>query len=174
MDNRAYVFRSYEVICDAAFELLHSSKHGDKVKCETANAIGRLGFILATYNEGDFEIYWKYYEKIWNKIREGTRKEKDLVYYIKAFQVVLSTKPYVQEMVVRPLLEDLQETLEKTENHLLVPTLVNSLTLISEQQPKIFEPKFQVRITFFQGCSDRIYRISSKISTLDNKHHTRK
>ena len=28
LDNRAYVFRSYEVICDAAFELIHSSKHG--------------------------------------------------------------------------------------------------------------------------------------------------
>ena len=41
LDNRAYVFRSYEVICDAAFELIHSSKHGDKVKSETANAIGR-------------------------------------------------------------------------------------------------------------------------------------
>ena len=43
LDNRAYVFRSYEVICDAAFELIHSSKHGDKVKSETANAIGRVG-----------------------------------------------------------------------------------------------------------------------------------
>ena len=84
LDNRAYVFRSYEVICDAAFELIHSSKHGDKVKSETANAIGRVGFVLATYNDGDFDIYWKYYKKLWDKFREvGTRKEKDLVYYIK-------------------------------------------------------------------------------------------
>ena len=42
LENRAYVFRSYEVICDAAFEVIHSSKHGDKVKSETANAIGEL------------------------------------------------------------------------------------------------------------------------------------
>ena len=84
LENRAYVFRSYEVICDAAFELIHSSKHGDKVKSETANAIGRVGFVLATYNDGDFDIYWKYYKKLWDKFREvGTRKEKDLVYYIK-------------------------------------------------------------------------------------------
>ena len=61
-----------------------------------------------------------------------------------AFHILLSTKPYVQELVIRPMLEDLQETLEKTENHLLVPTLVNSLALISEQQPRLFEPRFQV------------------------------
>ena len=145
MDNRAYVFRSYEVICDAAFELLHGSKHSEKVKNETANAIGRVGFILATYNEGDFETFGKFYKKMWDRIRDRGRRERDLVYYIKAFYVLLCTKPYVQEHVVWPLLDDLQETLEKTENHQLVPTLINSLALISEQHPKLFEPKFQVR-----------------------------
>ena len=66
------------------FLLLLFSFLGDKVKSETANAIGRVGFVLATYNDGDFDIYWKYNKKLWEKFREvGTRKEKDLVYYIK-------------------------------------------------------------------------------------------
>ena len=38
LDNRAYVFRSYEVICDAAFELIHSSKHGNFFKASKAQA----------------------------------------------------------------------------------------------------------------------------------------
>ena len=58
--------------------------------------------------------------------------------------MILVTKPHVPEDVVKPMLDELQETLEKTENHLLVPTLVNCLTLISEQQPRLFEPRFQV------------------------------
>ena len=66
------------------------------------------------------------------------------LFIFSAFHVILETKPYVPELVVKPMLEDLQETLEKTENHLLVPTLVNCLTLISEQQPRLFEPRFQV------------------------------
>ena len=65
--------------------------------------------------------------------------------FILAFHVLLATKPYVPELIIRPMLEDLQETLEKTENHLIVPTLVNSLALISRQQPRLFEPRFQVR-----------------------------
>ncbi len=140
LDNRAYIFRSYEVICDAAFEILTSSKHGDRVKSETANTIGRVGFVLATFNDGDFEIYWKFYRKVWNKFREAgssRSKEKDLIYCLKSFHVILSTKPHVSEGIIKPLLQDLQETLEKTENFLMVPTLVSSLALISEQQPKV-------------------------------------
>ena len=70
--------------------------------------------------------------------------------FISAFHVLLATKPYVPELIIRPMLEDLQETLEKTENHLIVPTLVNSLALISRQQPRLFEPRFQVTALNFQ------------------------
>lgn len=104
---------------------------------------------MATYNDGDFATFFKYYKKIWDKFREGgssRSKEKDLIYCLKSMQILLSIKPHISEMVILPLLEDLQITLEKTENHLLVPTLVTSLALISEQHPKIFEPKFQVTI----------------------------
>ena len=72
------------------------------------------------------------------------RNYQKKLFIFSAFHVILVTKPYVPELVVKPMLEDLQETLEKTENHLLVPTLVNCLTLISEQQPRLFEPRFQV------------------------------
>ena len=123
LENRAYVFRSFEVICDAAFEVIHSSKHGDKVKSETANCIGRVGFVLATFNEGDFECFWKYYENVWERFRDGTKKEKDLVYYIKIFKVMMSSKPNLNVNIVEPLTEDLQKTLEQTENPLLVPPL---------------------------------------------------
>ena len=75
------IFWSAKPFFDLIFVLLFL---GDKVKSETANAIGRVGFVLATYNDGDFDIYWKYNKKLWEKFREvGTRKEKDLVYYIK-------------------------------------------------------------------------------------------
>ena len=73
--------------------------------------------------------------------------------FISAFHVLLATKPYVPELIIRPMLEDLQETLEKTENHLIVPTLVNSLALISRQQPRLFEPRFQV-ITLWSEFQD--------------------
>ena len=78
-----YFFWSAKIFLRSIFILLFSFL-GDKVKSETANAIGRVGFVLATYNDGDFDIYWKYNKKLWEKFREvGTRKEKDLVYYIK-------------------------------------------------------------------------------------------
>lgn len=148
-DNRAYIFRSFEVICDACFEILHSCKHGDKVKKETAKAIGRVGYVLATWNDGDFDIFWKFYKKMWDKFREGAgsrSKEKDLIYCIKAFQFFLETKPHAAvDFVYNAILEDMQDTLEKTENYFLVPTLVTCLAYISEQQPKLFEPRFQVR-----------------------------
>ena len=148
MDNRAYVFRSYEVICDAAFEVIHSSKHGDKVKSETSRAISRVGFVLSRFCDGEFETFWKWYEKVWERFYEGTRKEKDLVYYIKIFQVLLTAKPHLQENVAKPLMDNLQEILEKTENHLLVPPLMSCLALISQQQPRLFEPRFQVSSSF--------------------------
>ena len=147
MDNRAYVFRSYEVICDAAFEVIHSSKHGDKVKSETSRAISRVGFVLSHFSEGELDTFWKWYDKIWERFHEGFsgRKEKDLVYYIKIFEVLLTAKPHVQELIAKVLLDHLQEILEKTENHLLVPPLMSCLAILSEQQPRLFEPRFQVR-----------------------------
>ena len=147
MDNRAYVFRSYEVICDAAFEVIHSSKHGDKVKSETSRAISRVGFVLSHFSEGELETFWKWYDKIWERFHEGFsgRKEKDLVYYIKVFEVLLTAKPHLQELIAKTLLDHLQEILEKTENHLLVPQLMSCLALLSQQQPRLFEPRFQVR-----------------------------
>ena len=83
MENLYFFFHQLKPFFDLCNILLFLFL-GDKVKSETANAIGRVGFVLATYNDGDFDIYWKYNKKLWEKFREvGTRKEKDLVYYIK-------------------------------------------------------------------------------------------
>ena len=82
--------------------------------------IGRVGFILATFNDGEFDCFWRYYKKIWERFRDGYKKEKDLVYYIKIFKIMLTSKPSLNASVIEPLTEDLQKTLEQTENPLLV------------------------------------------------------
>ena len=95
------------------------------------------------------------------KIYVNENYQKKL-FIFSAFHVILVTKPYVPELVVKPMLEDLQETLEKTENHLLVPTLVNCLTLISEQQPRLFEPRFQVTTRdYYEGVVNLFASFSS-------------
>jgi hypothetical protein len=132
------------VICDAAFEVIHSSKHGDKIKSETANAIGRVGFILASVNDGEFELFWKYYSKIWERFKNESEREKDFVYCIKAFHTLLSMRTAIEKAIVARLADDLQDTLEKTENSILVSPLINTLVLVSQVQPKQFEPRFQV------------------------------
>lgn len=132
------------MICDAAFEVIHSSKHGDKIKSETANAIGRVGFILASVNDGEFELFWKYYSKIWERFKNESEREKDFVYCIKAFHTLLSMRTAIEKAIVARLADDLQDTLEKTENSILVSPLINTLVLVSQVQPKQFEPRFQV------------------------------
>ena len=137
------------MISDAAFEVIHSSKHGDKVKSETANAIGRVGCILAMYNDGDFDCFWKYYKNIWQRFGDGSKKEKDLVYYVKIFNVILFSKSSPTASVMEALAEDLQRTLEETEIPLLVPPLINCLVKISELNPRLFEPRFKVCVRLF-------------------------
>jgi hypothetical protein len=80
-DNRVYVRRSSEVICDAIAEIFYSPKHGDKVKTESAEALARVGFVLAessgssgleprTSKEGFFKLY----DWIWRSFRETKRE----------------------------------------------------------------------------------------------------
>ena len=55
-ENRGYIFRSSEVICDAIKEVLLGNKssssssninHGEAVKTESAKAIGRVAYVLS-------------------------------------------------------------------------------------------------------------------------------
>jgi hypothetical protein len=46
-DNRTYVRRSNDIICDAITEIFYSTKHTEKVKAESAESLARLVYVLA-------------------------------------------------------------------------------------------------------------------------------
>ena len=66
-ENRGYIYRSSEVICDAIKEVLLGSKssggssvvnHGDAIKAESAKAMGHVAYVLSDrINSGKFAIY---------------------------------------------------------------------------------------------------------------------
>ena len=80
VDNRVYVRRSSDVICDAIAEIFYSSKHSDKAKTESAEAMARVAFVLAessgngVESRASKEAFFKLYAWIWNSCKETKRE----------------------------------------------------------------------------------------------------
>ncbi len=86
VDNRAYVRRSSDVICDAIAEIFYSSKHGEKIKTESAEALARVAFVLAEMNGTGLdsrptnkESFFKLYSWIWKSYREAKRESIQVI-----------------------------------------------------------------------------------------------
>ena len=81
VDNRVYVRRSSDVICDAIAEIFYSSKHSDKAKTESAEAMARVAFVLAessgngVESRASKEAFFKLYAWIWKSCKETKRDE---------------------------------------------------------------------------------------------------
>ena len=80
VDNRAYVRRSGDVICDAIAEIFYSPKYSEKVKAESAEALARVSYVLAEQSGSGGESrsskdsFFRLYDWIW-KISGETKRE---------------------------------------------------------------------------------------------------
>ncbi len=139
-ENKHYVRRLLDVICEAVVEVFYS-KHADAVKDESARALGKVGFVVAEF-ASDFD---KYYAWLWKGF-EDAKKENAQNLYLRAMAAMLRLEPRFGggEEVVHRIMKDLQELLERTNHSGFLLTLVDSLVTISKWKPKLFEPIFQV------------------------------
>ncbi len=92
VDNRSYVRRSSDVICDAIAEIFYSSKHGDKIKTESSEALARVAFVLAEMNGTGLDSrptskdsFFKLYSWIWKSYREAKRESIQVKIQFQAF-----------------------------------------------------------------------------------------
>ena len=144
-DNRHYVRRLTDVISEAIVEVFYG-KHADAVKEESANALGKVGFILADHS-AEFD---KWYKWLWTDFEES-KKENAQNLYLRSLAAMLRLKPRFGDHVVHMVMKDMQELLERTESSTLILTLVDSLVIISEWKPKLFEPIFQDVVDILVG-----------------------
>ena len=101
-------------------------------------------------NEGRAVFYEKFYDRIWKQFREAKRDSLG-AYYLKAIAGCLKMYPKLSDADVIKILEDLQEELEKTETPSVMMSLIESIVIISEWKPKIFELKFQDIVDILVG-----------------------
>ncbi len=144
-DNRAYVKRATDVLCDAIVDVFYS-KLTEQVKKESCVALGRVGAVLAEQQDFDkfYGILWKGYEKC--------KKENLQVYFLRSLVSFLEMRPAaVSDQDINRILEDLQDLLEKTENGSVMLALVDSLQQVSRWRPKLFEPCFQDVVDIMVG-----------------------
>ena len=94
-------------------------------------------------SEGKTAFYDKFYDRIWRQFREA-RKDSLGSYFLKALTAFLRLKPVKldDEATVR-VMADLGRELESTESASVMMTLVESIVVVSQWKPKLFEPKFQ-------------------------------
>ncbi len=143
-DNRMYVKRATDVLCDAIIDVFYS-KHGEQVKKESAVALGKIGFVLA--DQQDFE---KFYRLLW-EAHDKSKKETLQVYFLRSLVSFLRMRPNLAEQEIQRIMTDLQDLLEKTENGNIMLALVDSLQEVSKWRPKLFEPIFQDVVDILVG-----------------------
>jgi hypothetical protein len=88
VDNRGYVRRSSDVICDAIAEIFYSPKYSDKVKTESAEALARVGYVLAEQSVSGLESrnskdnFFRFYDWIWKSCGETKRESVQVRFYL--------------------------------------------------------------------------------------------
>ena len=110
-DNRHYVRRLTDVISEAIVEVFYG-KHADAVKEESANALGKVGFILADHS-AEFD---KWYKWLWTDFEES-KKENAQNLYLRSLAAMLRLKPRFGDHAHKRR-EDLQRALAVLEDHL--------------------------------------------------------
>ena len=83
VDNRAYVRRSGDVICDAIAEIFYSAKYSEKVKAESSEALARVAFVLAEQSGGESrnskDSFFRLYDWIWKSSAETKRESVQVI-----------------------------------------------------------------------------------------------
>ena len=93
--------------------------------------------------DGKAVFHDKFYDRVWRQFREA-RKDSLGSYFLKALTAFLRLKPAkLDDESVSKILEDVGRELETTESASVMMTLVESIVVISQWKPKLFEPKFQ-------------------------------
>ena len=86
--------RLTDVISEAIVEVFYG-KHADAVKEESANALGKVGLILADHS-AEFD---KWYKWLWTDFEES-KKENAQKFYLKSLAAMLRLKPRFGDHVV--------------------------------------------------------------------------
>ena len=91
--------RLTDVISEAIVEVFYG-KHADAVKEESANALGKVGLILADHS-AEFD---KWYKWLWTDFEES-KKENAQNLYLKSLAAMLRLKPRFGDHVVHMVCE---------------------------------------------------------------------
>ena len=84
VDNRVYVRRSSDVICDAIAEVFFNPKYPEKVKAESSEALARVGYVLAESSNSESrsnskESFFRFYDWIWKTCKETKRETVQVI-----------------------------------------------------------------------------------------------
>lgn len=171
-ENRGYVYRSSEVICDAIKEVFLGSKssggssnvsHGDVVKSESAKAMGRVAYVLSEgmnsdegggkRNANKESPFDQLYTWIWKQYKQSRKESpRSSVYFLKSFETLIALKPIVlSDLDVNRICGELQEELENTESSFAMMALVDIFVVVSNSRPTTFKSRFQDVVDILVG-----------------------
>ena len=170
-ENRGYVYRSSEVICDAIKEIFIGNKsgassstvnHGDAIKRESAKALGRVAYVLSdgsSSEEGGGKrnskesAFDQLYDWLWKQYKSaGKENPRSCVYFLRSLETLFSLKPgNMRSNDVDRICKDLQEELEVTESPFAMMAIVDIFVVISWWRPNIFESRFQDIVDILVG-----------------------
>ena len=143
-DNRTYVQRSFEIICEAIVDIFYG-KHSDPVKRESANALGKVGHVSSGLQD-----YAKFYKWLWDGFTKA-KKDAVQVLHLKALAAFIKMRPSISEQDLENLVQDVQDVLEKTESEGIMMAVAIVLADLSRWKPKTFEPYFQNVVDILVG-----------------------
>ncbi len=143
-DNRAYVKRATDILCDAIIDVFFS-KHTEQVKRESAVSLGIVGYVLSDQQE-----FNKFYQLLWDGY-DKCKKEVLQVYFVRSLAPFLRMRPAVTDQDLGKILKDLQDLLEQTENGPIMIAVAEAMQEMSKWRPKLFEPSFQDIVDILVG-----------------------
>eukprot|EP00094_Tigriopus_californicus_P005418 TCALIF_05224-PA protein Name:"Similar to Smg1 Serine/threonine-protein kinase SMG1 (Mus musculus)" AED:0.14 eAED:0.15 QI:0/0.66/0.5/1/0/0/4/861/3250 len=146
LDNRTYVKRASDIIMEAVVEVLQSGKHAENVKIESAKALGSAGFVLTEMREFD-----KFYDWIWQRYEDAPKGGLPTFLLTGLVAFLEMQPPHLNSEQLNRILTDVQVTLESTNDSKVMMTLVDSLVLLSNWRPTLFEPCFQDVVDILVG-----------------------
>ncbi len=145
VENRAYVRRSVDILCDAIVDVFYG-KFGDDVKVESTRALASVGQVLA--EQQDFN---KFHSWLWGAFAK-TKRESVQAWLLRGLAELVRQRPlHLADNDLFRIATDVQGQLEKTESAGILMGAVETLREISGWKPKMFEPCFQDVVDILVG-----------------------